>query len=225
MVYARTRNPEWFDYRDYEWEFEENNVIVEGGRDYCDIDPQGYLDKIKKMIDEYNCWDYEYYYRNSIKDYLTDMLPKKLNGKKLSPKEMHEIKKALDTDYRYRSDYEEEIIVLCLSIIYGTKYKAVGIRGCCQGDYATLYCKENDKNIDRYEAIYFGTGTEIEINTETEEEDIKDAEDIYGYVILTTEWSDESIKELIAHETNTTIDNVILYKWSGYARISTYEKC
>lgn len=218
MIYAKTLNPEWFDYRIYECDFEENNVLVDGGRDFGDIDPEHHIKHIKELIDDYKCYNYEYYYENSIKAYLTDMLPKKVNGKKLSPKEISTIKKALDSDYRYYSDYEQGIIELCLSIIYGKEYKATTIRDCMQSEYATLYAPVGI-DTDYYEAIYFGTGTEIMIHDDNTEP--KDADDVCGYTILTTKYD---YKKVISEYTGTPEDEIVLWVWDGYTHVSKYER-
>ena len=90
-IYAKTLNPESFDYLVYDIrEDDGNEVIIDGGRDYISIDNKGYLAAIKKLINDYDSWDFDYYYHGSIKEFLSDMLPKKENGKRLSPqKDIH----------------------------------------------------------------------------------------------------------------------------------------
>ena len=66
-IYAKTLNPEAFDYRVYDIrEDDGNDVIIDGGRDFTNIDQKGYLIAIKKAISSYNSWDFDYYYHNSI---------------------------------------------------------------------------------------------------------------------------------------------------------------
>ena len=216
-LYAKTLDPEWFDYRDYEYDFYDNNILVDGGRDFGDIDSDKHLKKIKALINDYNCYNYEVYYENSIKAYLNDMLPDKLNGKKLSPKEIHRIKQALDSDYRYYSDYETSIIETCLSILYGKEYQATTIRGCMQSEYATLYAPVNT-DTDYYEAIYFGTGTEVEIHDEPDYPRTPD--DVQGYRVLITDYN---IKRAISNLTGTPENRIKLWVLDGYSRISKYK--
>lgn len=223
MVYAKIRNPEWFDYRVYECDIDEN-IIIDGGKEFASINDE-YLVRIKKMIDDYNCYDYDYYYEGSIKAYLYDMLPKKENSKRYSPKEIHDIKVKLDSNYRYYSDYEEEVILKCLSIITGNAYGSYSIRGCSQGDYAKVYAptSTSTKYLDYIEAIYFNTGNEIEIHDEDSE--VNDANDIYGWTYYTTEWNEDDIKEEIASKCGCDKKDVVLYKFTGYSRVENYEKC
>ena len=223
MVYAKIRNPESFDYRVYEDDINDN-MIIDGGRDFNDINGEK-LKAIKKMIDEYNCYDYDYYYQGSILAYLRDMLPKKENGKKITPKQAHDIKVLLDSNYRYYSDYEEGIIIACLSIIYGEEYESFDLKGCCQGEWAKLYAPAttSQKMVDYIEAIYFATGSEIEVHDS--DEPVKDASDIYGWTFYTSEWNEDTIKDEIAKECGVKKEDVVLYKFTGYSKSEVYEKC
>ena len=222
-IYAKTCNPEYFDYRMYEDEIPEN-FHIDGGEDYGFINGD-YLNKIEKIIDEFDSWDYDYYYHNSIKDLLLDYMPKKVNGKKLSPKEMHRIKVALSSynDYRYHSDYVENARITILSIIYGEPYKTFKIRGCCQGDYAEVYAPSNTKQslIDYIEAIYFATGTEVIVHDELNEP--SDASEISGYSFYTDKYSPEDIKQIIAEEHHCSIEDVVLYVFDGYYHMPKYQ--
>jgi len=198
-IYAKTLNPESFDYRVYDIrEDDGNEVIIDGGRDYHSIDNKGYLAAIKKLIDEYDSYTYDYYYHGSIKEFLSDMLPKKENGKRLSPKEAHNIKSIIEC-WNNNMIEKEDIICECLSIITGKIYKHTGLRGCCQGDYVEAYYPVEDgirKYLDYVEAWFFGTGTEIlvydgDLNPETAD-DIED-----GYTFYTASWRVEDLKKEI----------------------------
>lgn len=193
IIYAVTLNPEHFDYRPYDIrEDEGNEVIIDGGREFSDIDQKGYLAAIKKVISGYSSWDYEYCYHNSIMDFLKDYLPKKENGKRLSPKEAGDIRVTLDLDD------DEAIICRCLSIITGKPYACQGLRGYCQGDYVEAYypCEPNiTKYLDYVEAWFFGTGTEVMIHDE--ESEPKTAEEVSGYTFYTANWKTEDIKNEI----------------------------
>lgn len=221
-IYAKTCSPEWFDYRMYEDDIPEN-FHIDGGRDYGNINGE-YLESIQKIIDGFDSWDYEYYYHNSIKDLLTDYMPKKVNGKKLSPKEMNVIKVALSkyNDYR-KSDYEENVRIVILSIIYGEPYKAFSIRGCCQGEYAQVFAPANTDQslIDYIEAIYFATGTEVIVHDEDNEPN--DAREISGYSFYTDKYSPEDIKQIIAKDNGCNVEDVVLYVFDGYYNTPKYQ--
>ena len=217
-IYAKTLNPECFDYRVYDIrEDDDNEVIIDGGRDFINIDQKGYLLAIKKVISAYNSWDYDYYYKNSIMDLLKDYLPKKENGKKLSPKEAHNIKSIIEC---WNNDMveKEDIICECLSIITGKIYKHTGLRGCCQGDYVEAYypVEENiRKYLDYIEAWFFGTGTEILVyDGDLTPESADDIED--GWTFYTASWKISDIKEEIRSRSGASKDvEVMLYKYTN----------
>lgn len=217
-IYAKTLNPESFDYRVYDIrEDEGNEVIIDGGRDFESIDQHDYLKKVKKLISGYSSWDFDYYYKGSIMDFLKDYLPKKENGKKLSPKEAHNIKTSIECWYKDLLE-EEDVICDCLSIITGKIYKHTGLRGCCQGDYVEAYypVKENiRKYLDYVEAWFFGTGTEILVyDGDLTPESADDIED--GWTFYTASWNTEDIKEEIRSRSGASEDvKVVLYKYTN----------
>lgn len=226
-IYARTLNPESFDYRVYDIrENEGNEVIIDGGRNFCNIDSKGYLTKIKKMISEYSDYELQVYHNNSIMDFLNYYLPKKENGKRLSPKEIHNIEDVLKC---YGRDYEETAICECLSIITGKIYCWKVIQGCCQGDWAKAYYPVKDgitKCVDWIEAWFFGTGTEVEIHDE--EEKPNSAEEVSGYTFYTASWKTEDIiaeiKEECGYKAEDDVDvKLWLYKDTRTIHIDQYE--
>lgn len=222
IIYAKTLNPEDFDYRVYDIRDDEyNEVFISGGRDYCDIDNKGYLSDIKKLINDYNGWSFYGY--NNWSNYFNDMLSKKENGKQLSPKEIHYIKQALDENDKHK------IICLCLSIITGKKYLHKGLRGCCQGDYVDAYYPNtvSQAYIDFIEAWFFGTGTEIEIH---DCDSIpKSADDIEGFSFYTATWGIDNLKREIKRECGYKDSDDVdvklwLYDKSTYTRHDNYKE-
>lgn len=223
-IYATTLNPESFDYRVYDIsEDDGNTVIIDGGRDYNDIDNTGYLAKIKKLIKEYSDYELEVYHNNSIMDLLNYYLPKKENGKRLSPKEASIIKKALETER------DTDIICDCLSIITGKIYLMRGLRGCCQGDYVEAYYPVEDgiqKYLNWIEAWFFGTGTEVMVHEE--ENEPKSAEEVSGWTFYTDSWKTEDLKAEIkaqcGYKDTDDVEVVLwLYKSSYRVRHDVYE--
>lgn len=227
-IYAKTLNPESFDYRVYDIrEDEGNEVIIDGGRDFENIDQHDYLKMVKKLISGYSSWDFDYYYKGSIMDFLKDYLPKKENGKKLSPKEAHNIKTSIECWYKDLLE-EEDVICECLSIITGKIYKHTGLRGCCQGDYVEAYYPVKDgitKYLDYVEAWFFGTGTEILIyDGDLTPENADDVED--GYTIYTANWRVEDLKEEIRKYVGASDDVKVklwLYKDTRTIKYDEYE--
>lgn len=226
-IYARTLNPEIFDYRVYDiHEDDENEVIIDGGKDFTNIDQKGYLIAIKKAISGYNSWDFEYYYHNSIMDHLKDYLPKKENGKRLSPKEAHNIRMSIECWNNNKLSYED-VVCDILNVITGQLWKHKGLRGCCQGDYVTAYYPVKD-NIQQYlnyvEAWFFGTGTEVMIHEE--ENTPKGPEDISGWTFYTTAFEPEELKkeirEHVGAKSNVEI-KLWLYKDTKTIHIDNYQ--
>ena len=226
-IYATTLNPESFDYRTYDIrEDDGNEVIIDGGRDFQNIDNKGYLDSIKKLIEEYDSsYLFDVYYHGSIKALLQEMLPKKENGKRLSPSEISFLKKGLE----YKEYSNEEIICDCLFVITGKMYRHKGLRGCCQGDYVDAYYPVEDgitQYLDYVEAWYFGTGTEVMVHEE--ENEPKTAEDVSGWTFYTAAWNSKQLKEEIklqcGYKANDDVEVILwLYDKTRTIHIDEYK--
>lgn len=228
-IYARTLNPEAFGYRFYDIsEDEGNDVIIDGGRNYQDTDSKDYLLPIKKAISGYNSWCFEYYYHNSIMNHLKDYLPKKENGKRLSPKEAHNIKMSIECWNNNKLSYED-VVCDILNVITGQLWRHKDLRGCCQGDYVTAYYPVREKIkecLDWIEAWYFGTGTEVEIHEE--EETPKSAKDISGWTFYTASWNTKDliaeIKQQCGYKAEDDVEvKLWLYKDTRTIHIDEYE--
>lgn len=223
-IYAKTLNPELFDYRVYDISNDDyNEVYIVGDRNYPDIDNKHYLQAILKLIDDYCAWDYEEYYNSSIKDFLNDYLPKKENGKKLSPAEMTFIKKALE------NNDDDETICACLTIITDKVYDWRYLRGCCQGEVVRAFYPNTVSNayLDFVEAWFFGTGTEIEIHDS--DNTPKEADDIEGFTFYTATYGIENLKKEIKRECGYKDDDEVnvelwLYDSSYNIRHDVYKK-
>lgn len=189
-IYAKTLNPEDFDYRVYEYCLtEDENIIVDGGRQFQSYN-NDILETIDELYNDYDSWDYERclktYYYNSIMMYIKSML----HIQKLTTKQAHTIKVALKEGWS-----KEELYLICLETIRGEPYEKHTLRGYCQGDVVTMYCpKSYGKDVvDYIEAVYFATGTEVMIHDEESEPD--SANDISGYTFYTANWKTEDIKK------------------------------
>lgn len=207
-IYATTLNPE-----SYEWDIYDirenvgNEVIIDGEREFFDIDEMAYLEAIKGIIKEYDTYSYDCYYHGSIMAFLKDMLPKKVNGKRLSPKECNRIQNALKRDYS-----DEEIIITCLEVITGKRWKTKGLYGCCQGDWVRAYYPSDtsDEYIDYVEAWYFGTGTEVMVHED--DNTPHDGSEVSGWTFYTAHWKTEDIKAEIKRECYCTDDEEVEVK-------------
>lgn len=223
-IFAKTLNPESFDYRAYEYDVKENeDVIIDGGREYSGINTDE-LNLIDRLHKDFNSWDYESclktYYDNSITKYLKDML-----DIELTPYQAGIIHTALKTDDKVK------IRIACLSIMHNKKYKMQALRGYCQGEVVYLYAPVDfsQKFIDFIEAWYFGTGTEIEID-DTGRNYVDNANDIEGYTFYTATWKEEDLKKeiienaLLQGETEDDVELVLWkYKTTQTIRIDQYE--
>lgn len=164
--------------------------------------------------------DYEPYY-SSAAEAINMELPKE-NGE-YSEQEIEDI-------HYWLEQYEEgrnEQTALCniLSIVSGEEYDYKTIRGCCQGDWNYIYypVKEwSDEAIKTFETEYFNEGTEWIIHDEDSEPET--ADDISGYSIYCVSYNVDGIKKEIADYTGEAIENIRLYKHSGYTRTSIYEE-
>ena len=214
-IYATTLNPESFDYRVYDIREDDGNLLyIDGGKEWFDIDNTGYLAKIKKLINAYNSWDYEYSYHEKMKDFLEDYLPNKENGKKLSPREIHYIKLSM---YEY-----SEAICACLRVITGINYKSRELRGSMQREWVRAYYPEDaDEYANYVEAWFFGTG--IEVMVHDEESEPKSADEIYGYTFYTEKYRTDDIKKEVIKQTGYKEDEVEIILWE-YDHTETYHK-
>jgi len=194
---------------DYYWA-EWDDIVFLGGNE--DFKASEIVKDILKLEDRY--WEYEHDYWDNFTEFLNAYCPKKSNNKKFSKKEIGTIKKALESydSFKYARDYRENLVVVVLSAVKGEKYACKTIRGCSQSDWNILYypVRLSLKNLNDIEAIYFGTGTEIEIHEG--EEDITDPREVEGYSYFTSTCDIEEIKKEIADITHTRPDNVILFK-------------
>ena len=225
IIYARTLNPETFDYRVYDIRDDEgNNVIIDGGRSYTDIDTKGYLKQIKMLIGLYNSWDFEYSYNNSIMALANDILPKKENGKKLSPKEAHDIKMSIEC-YNYNEQSYEDLVCDLLWLVTGNLWKSKKLRGACQGEVVTAYYPSEigiTSYLEWVEAWFFGTGTEVEIHDDEKEPEC--AEDVTGYTFYTASWKTEDIiAEIKTYFSEDVEVKLWLYKDTRTIHIDEYE--
>jgi len=232
-IYARTLDPEFFDYRIYEDIVTENKEIyIDGGRDYNGIQ-NDVLKRIKDYIDGYGHYEYEVYYHNSIREYTIDNLPKKINGKPYTPYELHVLKEMLEkeNEYHYYSEFLEMAMITCLSIIHGTKYEMRKLRGSCQGEVVDCYCPATTPSdyTDWIEAWFFGTGVEIEID-DTGRDEVEDGNDILGYTFYTAKWRKEDLVEEILNQcywisgiSEDDEPEVVLWQFNGYTKTPKYK--
>lgn len=220
-IYAKTLNPESYEYECYDIRNDDGNeVYLDGEKNYFDVDNKGYLAKIKKLINEYSDYELQVYHNGSIMDCLNYYLPKKENGKRLSPRETHQLKQALELEKN-----NKEIICECLSIITGKIYRHKGLRGYCQGDYIEAYYPVEDRimqYLDYVEAWFFGTGTEVMVHEE--ENTVNGPEDICGWTFYTTSYKAEDLKKEIKQQCGFKEDEEVEVKLWLFDRVQVIHK-
>lgn len=162
---------------------------------------------IKQLYNDiYNYSDYDLssYYKNNLASLIIDNLK---SIKRLSLKDGIELAQAIKKDMQFN-----DFACLALSKLYDGDYKHTTIRGCCQGDYATLYYDSktiNDDTVNYIEAVFFGTGTEVMIHEGDRKP--RDANHIEGYTFYTAAYSIDEIKKEIAQYENVNVNDVVLY--------------
>lgn len=206
-IFAKTLNPECFDYRVYDIrEDEGNEIYVDGGKEFIDVDINDNLKHIKKLINEYSDYVLDVYYDKSIMELLRDYL-----GKKVSPKQAHDIKLALE------NERDVIITITCLNALTGKIYRCRHIKGIMQSEWALAYYPvDEEKQVEYVECWYFGTGTEVEVHED--ENEVNDESDISGWTFYTSSWKVEDIKREIKEYCGYKDDdevNVVLYQYSG----------
>ena len=213
MIYAKTVNPEYVDTRMYLDDIFENDdyIMLDGGRHYISYNDE-VLNKIKDAIDNY--YELEYHYNfHTISEYVNWYLPKKKNKKAYSPRELHQIEEYI----------KQEDILGLLSVIKGVQYKAVGLRGCSQGDYVTLYApvNTNQEYIEYIESVYWNLGTEIIIHDDIEP--VRKPQDISGYSFYSAEYREEElIEEIKQRACRNAKEKVKLFVFDGYIHTPKY---
>ena len=118
-----------------------------------------------------------------------------------------------------------EFYCRALELITGRRWDWCTLRGCCQGDWQ--YCiypadEWNGESLERLEAEYFNTGTEWIIHDD--ETPPESPEDVSGFSVYCTAWSDEELKKEIADAAGGSPADVTLYKFTGFSRRAEYEE-
>jgi hypothetical protein len=126
----------------------------------------------------------------------------------------------------YRGDISEDgFVIEALNLITGGEWDIKCIRGCCQSDWNYCYFdskKWTDDALNALEVEYFNTGTEWIIHDG--DEDPETPEDIDGYCVYCTEWSNDGIRRQLAEAHGGNAEDVILYEFDGYSRIASYKE-
>jgi hypothetical protein len=224
-IYARQISPEYQDSLPYTGDELGEYITICGNDRYQeyiqpvfkrvqDVLNDGYLAEVLEDIQSFP------EYKNSADAIVDYLRPEK---GEYSARDIAELEKLVAEHAEFNRGREDTILCAVLSVVTGSKWAHRQIRGCCQSDWNYAYYQEKDfpGGIDCIEALYFNTGSEWIVHDEGEQPE--DPEDICGWGMYCFGWNDEAIKKEIAEAAGAEPGDVVLYKWSGYRKIATYE--
>lgn len=219
-------------------EFWPEGIILDGNRDYQSRTIPAY-DDIKRYFDEMaEEWENDgcyYTYEDgkhilhkckreyTIAEHLRGYGFQREDGKAWTTKQQHEWRLLMEGEQAADSD---EVILAALQLITGHKWDTTTIKGCCQGDWQTVYYdveKWSREELDHFETEYFNTGSEWIVHDEKAEPE--SPEDISGYSVYCHGWNNDQIKEEIAEAQGKKAEEVevVLFAFKTYARTPVYE--
>lgn len=122
------------------------------------------------------------------------------------------------------SDSEICVILRILEIVRGEEYDSATIRGCCQGDWQEIIypARYGREWLEAFEAEYFNTGTEWEIDDGDSAPE--DPGEISGYSVYCTSWNDDGQRQEIADAIGCDPSDVIMYAFDGYDYTPVYKE-
>lgn len=127
-------------------------------------------------------------------------------------------------EYYYGAD-ENECITELLGIVTGQPWEWSTLRGCCQRDCVSAFYPASAwtrETLYAFKTEYFNTGTEWEIHDGDEEPAAPD--EIHGYSVYCTSWSEAGQRQEIADAIGCEPSNVIMYEFTGYTRTACYKE-
>lgn len=216
MIYAKTLNPEGFNFNNYKEEFD---MVFVKGEDYALNDKP--INLIENMKTGYENGYVDDYYEGNMRAYINSTLMDKEDDTPYTEDEAKRIKMALDSHVEH-----EDLIKLCLGIAMGEGYDCTLIQGSTQREWAMMYFPRGyDEDIQReLEALFFNTGTEVIIHDGDEEP--TSADDVHGYrLYCTRDWDEFVIKSEIAYYEKCKPEDVKLFVFKGYRKVEEYESC
>lgn len=178
----------WKDYCGCE-NFEEQ-VVLDGNRDYCVCTGAEWYQKAKEILNNIDCYD----------EYPTDVS----DGVKAKLKELYD-----------KCTRTEDILVDVIKLLYPKDVFKIGtIRGYNQGDWQD-YIIKGDVNTDLLEAMFFGKISDITVKTEDEE-----FGDIITHDELWRSEREEGLKEFFRNRYNLEKNEEIhILQADGYKKV------
>ena len=219
---------------------ENEGIILDGNRDYKSHttavydDIMQYFDEMSNEWEDANFW-YSYeagteHYKTvrhkkskpdcSIAELLSDYGFEREDGKAWSNQQKHTWRLIMENG----NDFDDDNICTALELITGHKWETGTIRGCCQGDWQDVIYRTDmwsRESLNSFEMEYFNLGTEWMIHDEQEEPE--GPEDVTGYSVYCYSYDIDGIREEIAEQEGCKPEDVILYSYTGFHKVSDYE--
>lgn len=237
-IYARQISPEYQESPLFHGdEFFPDDIILTGNRDYNARTVPAYDDIIRYFDDMAEAWENEscsFTYENggwvkhskkpgcSLRDLLKEYGFNREDGKPWTTQQRHKWRLLLDGN---GTAEDTGVILSALELITGHKWETGTIRGTCQSDWQNVIYRADTWSRERlsgFETEYFNTGTEWIIHDEDGEPETP--EEISGYSVYCTAWTDEGIRAELADAAGGTPEDVIMYEYSGEARSPIYRR-
>ena len=226
-IYARQVPPEYQESPLF-WDDNLDGVEIYGNRHYNGITSAlfdrlpGILDDLADAWDDFTDGTPPAWY-DSWAEALADIAPPEGRPEYTRQERKKDWPELLARNY---NEYNRpEYLAAALSLITGQEWDSCTLRGCCQGDWQNCIFRRDlwdAASLERLEAEYFNTGTEWIVHDE--ETPPEDAEEINGFSVYCTEWSDDGIKREIADAAGGAPEAVKLFKFSNYRKIAEYEE-
>jgi hypothetical protein len=108
----------------------------------------------------------------------------------------------------------EKRILRALHLLTGKRYSVRTLRGCCQGDWQTIYYPVEDYSREALEALeieYFNTGSEWIVDPDG------DSVSIYAHG-----WNNDLIREELAAAVGAKAEEIQLFTFTGWKRTPEY---
>ena len=226
-INAYEMNPEYVDYNNY-LDFDGwDDFIITGNRDYTSYHTdynifyriQRYCIDYDDLLNAINDSGRNYgrYYTPEFKN-ATEAISYYLDIKP-STKQVHDIIKTLrkpDGLYYDDDDRTAELLSICEK----REWTTAEIRGCCQGDYQTVFYPVDTYSndfVNYIESVYFGTGAEYKIceydnaPSEIDSDIVYDSDGYFNYYGSDIIYDDDLLRAEIAKEENVKPEDINIY--------------
>ena len=182
------------------------------------------LDQYQQMKDGDSCARY---------DTLEDLLQEELDdyNRDWTPEQLEQWKEVLSFDYS-RNLAKDDMKCKALSLLCNREYAYREISGDCQGDWQDCYYPKDEENLlDELEMQYFNTGEEWDV---VDAEELKDRgeptpEDGVDIMRMESIYCSAYVdgfraRENLAHILDCRPEEIKMWRWKGYRKISEYEE-